>query len=76
MRWNMVLIYLLTFFVALGRFFVPGHALSLNGTYEALAHIWVGVLIALIFVKLEFRKVASWLLVLITTLETWMFLHR
>ena len=30
-----------------GRFLVPGHPLSLPGSYEAGAHIWVGVLIAM-----------------------------
>ena len=33
--------------IGVGRFFVPGHDLSLAGTYEALAHIWVGVLLVL-----------------------------
>ena len=28
-----------------GRFFVPGHGLSLPGTYEAFAHLFVGGLI-------------------------------
>lgn len=31
--------------IGLLRFTVPGHGLSWPGTYEAFAHIWVGVLI-------------------------------
>jgi hypothetical protein len=31
--------------VAVGRFTVPSHGFSWPGTYEAIAHIWVGVLI-------------------------------
>ena len=33
--------------IAVGRFLIPGHELSLPGTYEASAHIWVGVLMTL-----------------------------
>jgi hypothetical protein len=36
--------------VGLGRLTVPGHHLTgWPGAYEALAHIWVGMLIALLF---------------------------
>jgi hypothetical protein len=31
---------------SVGRFTVAGHALSAAGSYEALAHIWVGFLLA------------------------------
>lgn len=44
------MIYLITFvsaLVAIGRFTVPGHGLSYAGSYEAVAHIWVGALIVL-----------------------------
>jgi hypothetical protein len=32
-----------------GRFLIPGHDLSWAGTYEAVAHIWVGVLLTVAF---------------------------
>lgn len=32
--------------VAAARFSVPSHGFSWPGTYEAIAHIWVGFLIA------------------------------
>jgi uncharacterized membrane protein YgcG len=32
--------------VIIGRLAVPGHGLSLAGTYEAFAHIWVGMVLA------------------------------
>lgn len=31
--------------VGIGRFFIPKHGLSLPGTYEAFAHLFVGGLI-------------------------------
>ena len=37
--------------VVLGRFTVPGQGLSWPDTYEALAHIWVGVLFTLCFIR-------------------------
>jgi hypothetical protein len=33
----------------IGRFFIPGHALTVPGTYEALVHIWVGILMVFAF---------------------------
>lgn len=29
-----------------GRFLIPGHGLSWAGTYEAVVHIWVGIVLA------------------------------
>ena len=58
-----------------GRYAVPGHALSYAGTYEAFAHIWVGVLIALAFRK-ELRVVSLVCLAVTTALEAMMFLMR
>ncbi len=57
--------------VAIGRAFVPGHDLSLAGTYEAFAHIWVGALIAMIFDKFDKdrRFAAGLTLGLLTLLE-------
>ncbi len=36
-----------SFIVLLGRFTISGHTLSYDGSYKALAHIWVGVLLVL-----------------------------
>lgn len=49
MNYNLIIVVLLSILVGFGRFLVPGHDLSLAGSYEALAHIWVGVLITLAF---------------------------
>jgi hypothetical protein len=38
---------IITIVVVLGRLTVPGHELSWAGTYRALAHIWVGILMVL-----------------------------
>lgn len=65
---------LLSLLVAFGRFLIPGHELSPAGTYEALAHIWVGVLLVLAIQKGQVhQKAAIFSLVLITALETVMF---
>lgn len=42
--------------VAVGRWFVPGHGLSWPGTYEALAHIWAGIMLALIWPRVYTYK--------------------
>ncbi len=71
----MIWLVLGTFVVAALRFTVPGHGVSWPGTYEAFAHIWVGVLICLAWQRRKpmFRLMASpWplrLLVTITVLE-------
>lgn len=52
----MILIVLASVAVAIGRFLIPGHDLSWAGTYEAMAHIWVGVL--LVFTCSEPYKMA------------------
>lgn len=62
-----------------GRFLIPGHGLSWPGTYEAFAHIYVGVMFAVAFDR---RNIASarigcgLLLLLATAIETVMFLMR
>lgn len=61
--------------VAAGRFTVPGHGASWPGSYEAVAHIWVGVLMALGFVG-EHKKVAWLALALITVVEVVMAVLR
>ena len=70
--WALVLVSLL---IAAGRFTVPGHDLSWPGSYEALAHIWVGALMAMIVFD-ERRWTSAALLVGLTALETAMFLSR
>lgn len=61
------------------RFYIPGHNLSWPGTYEAMAHIWVGILLTIICCNKfqpKDRIVSGILLTLITVLETVMFLNR
>lgn len=64
--------------VSVGRFTVPGHGLSWPGSYEAFAHIWIGVMATTTYFC--WRKPAGWAsliaLVLTSTLETVMFLNR
>ena len=61
--------------VAGGRFAVPGHGVSWPGSYEAVAHIWVGVLICLGFTG-NHKKEAWIALGLITLLEIVMAVRR
>ena len=61
--------------VAGGRFTVPGHGVSWPGSYEAVAHIWVGVLICLGFTG-NHKKEAWGFLVLISVLEIVMAVRR
>ncbi|MCI5120384.1 MAG: hypothetical protein D3908_04160 [Candidatus Electrothrix sp. AUS4] len=37
----------------IGRFFIPGHVLTVPGTYEALVHIWMGILLVFAFNELS-----------------------
>jgi drug/metabolite transporter (DMT)-like permease len=64
--------------VGAGRFCVPGHDLSPAGTYEAFAHIWVGSMLTASFLCWDrcAGKMAAVFLVLLTVLETVMFLCR
>lgn len=70
-----------TIAVILGRFTVPGHALTgWPGLFEALAHMWVGAMLT--FALLCWRSGARssalsalWLLFLATAVETIMALH-
>lgn len=61
--------------IGAARFTVPGHSLSYAGSYEAVAHIWVGALIVFCFWR-QTRTSAIGCLAAITTLETAMFLLR
>lgn len=64
--------------VGIGRFMVPGHGLSWPGTYEAFAHILVGMLICLGCIgQYKEDRVFAWIaLAVLTALETVMFLLR
>lgn len=61
--------------VGFGRLAVPGHDLSWAGSYEALAHVWVGVLLTLGVIGPR-RRCAWGLLTVLTVFETLMFLRR
>lgn len=64
--------------IAIGRLLIPGHDVSWPGTYEALAHIFVGMLLYACFTEPEkhVRRFALWCLVAITVLEVVMFMRR
>jgi hypothetical protein len=70
-----VAIVLVSVLVGLGRATVPGHGPSWPGTYEALAHIWVGYLLGLVALG-RCRRLALACLVVLTVLETVAFLLR
>jgi hypothetical protein len=61
--------------VAAGRFTVPSHGVSWPGSYEAMAHIWVGVLICLGFTG-SHKKEAWIALALTSVLELAMALRQ
>jgi hypothetical protein len=74
---NIIIIILASLAVGIGRTMVPGHGLSWPGTYEAFAHIWVGMLICSIFSKDAGTKVAAiWCLGLLSVFELLMFFSR
>jgi hypothetical protein len=54
--------------IGLIRLFMPFHPLSLPGTYEAVAHLFVGILIGVLLPKLN-RKVAIYTIVALTAVE-------
>jgi hypothetical protein len=60
-----------------GRFTFSGHGVSWPGTYEAFAHIWVGITITLSWVYrgTELGYLSLGLLVLLTTVETAVFFY-
>jgi hypothetical protein len=68
------LFWLFSLLTAVGRFIVPGHGLSWAGTYEAFAHLWVGGLLGVWWVRRE--PVYLWVVGALTVLETVMFLLR
>lgn len=68
-------IMIISLIVGLVRLIIPGHDLSWPGTYEAFAHIWVGILFGFIIAD-YYRKYSIWSLVVITVLEVIMFMLR
>lgn len=71
--WRFLAIVLGSLLVGFGRLLVPGHDLSWPGTYEAFAHIWVGVLLTLACQK---HWPSLWCLLTITLVEVVAFALR
>jgi len=63
--------------IGVGRLMITGHGLSLAGSYEAFAHIWVGV-VGTISV-LYWGSTVGWTcfisLIILSMFETFMFLY-
>lgn len=60
----------LTWAVVAGRFFIPTRLnFSYSGTYEALAHIWIGFMIGTAYCLPEHRRAIAALVVVISLLE-------
>ena len=74
--WLSAVVALGSLIIGMGRFFIPGHELSLAGSYEAIAHIWVGFLIACGVLPSGVRKEAWIGLGVITILELILFAMR
>jgi hypothetical protein len=73
----MIYLIIISVLFGLGRFFIQGHDVSWPGTYEAFAHIWVGILLVFCFSKVkEVRWTSIVSLTIITVLEAVMFFRR
>jgi hypothetical protein len=73
----MIYLIIISILFGLGRFFIQGHDVSWPGTYEAFAHIWVGILLVFCFSKVkEVRWTSILSLTIITVLEVIMFFRR
>jgi hypothetical protein len=72
--WRTILVSLGCLLCAVGRFLIPGHALSLPGTYEAFAHLWVGGLLGAWCCSRNWRLLAA--VGLLSVLEVVLFLLR
>jgi hypothetical protein len=73
----MIYLIIISVLFGLGRFFIQGHDVSWPGTYEAFAHIWVGILLVFCFSKVkEVRWISILSLTIITVLEAVMFFRR
>jgi len=73
---KLAVIYLLSLMVGVGRLTIPGHDLSWPGTYEAFAHIWVGMLLVFCFRRGTLQKSAIICLVITSVIEIVMFKLR
>jgi hypothetical protein len=71
-----IVVFLGAFVMMLGRLTVPGHGLSWAGTYEALAHIWVGIVIAGAAYDKSYRWAYLFTLAVLTLFEAVMFFTR
>lgn len=71
-----VLIFVISLVFAGGRFNIPHQNPSWPGTYEAFAHIWVGMLIAFAIAKPQYRALAIIMLVIITIIEAVFFFYQ
>lgn len=70
------LIVFVTLLIALGRFTVPGRrGFSWEGSYEAFAHLWCGVLIGVSLASPDFRTVCLISLTTVSAFEVVMFLR-
>jgi hypothetical protein len=67
------LLIIITAIIGVLRFTIPGHELSVPGTYEAFAHIWVGILLML---SLQKNWTALCLLLAVTAIEIVAFIYR
>lgn len=74
--WPTIVFALFAYAIGVGRFFIPGHELSWAGSYEALAHLWVGYTICLIWPITIERRDAVFALVALTFLEAMLFFNR
>lgn len=79
-RYLVIGLVLSTMAVILGRLLVPGHGMSLAGSYEAMAHIWCGLVLALAIWPPEGNRLLRvWAIIalsLASAVETALFLTR
>lgn len=63
-------LFLLSLVAFVGRFFLPVHIVTWQGSYEVFAHMWVGFLLALtITTKGTLRRICIELLAALSLLE-------
>jgi hypothetical protein len=75
MKKSTVWIYTVSMLVGALRFTSPGthQVVSWEDSYEAMAHIWIGVVLALAFLRPNVRKLCVVVLVALSALELLMF---
>lgn len=72
----MIFLIFMSVITAACRLFVPRHDATMPLTYEAFAHIWVGVLATVAVLSQKHRSLSMILLITITALEAFMFFHQ